>query len=158
MCRGDDRDRSLLAGRPKRRRVTFEHRLEGLRVLPFRMLWRQRLDPVQRVGELHVDRLFDPQRAVVVERGDPLRWRNEVGRSFPGHVSDEGDDRLFRRAIVPRRQRIGLGDGNRDPGCKQGEGAKPGQANAHVCLPLRYPFSELAQAQRQKSSDPSLHR
>jgi hypothetical protein len=123
------------------------------------MLRRQCLDAVERVGELHVDRLFDPQRAVIVERGDPLRRRDEVGRSFPGHIGDEGDpghigdegdDRLFRWALVPRGQGIGLGGGGRDPGRDQGHGAKPGQANSHVCLPFQYSFNALTRAQRQE--------
>jgi hypothetical protein len=41
------------------------------------MLRRERLDPVEREGELEVDRLLGPERAVVVEGGDALLDRNE---------------------------------------------------------------------------------
>ena len=71
------------------------------------MLRRQRLDAVEREGELDVHRLLDPQRAVVVERGDALGLGHEVGRAFRGHRRDEIDDRGFGGAVVPGRQRIG---------------------------------------------------
>ena len=57
--------------------------------------------------ELEVHRLLGPERAVVVEGGDALGHRNEIRRSFGGHALDESNDRLFRRAVVPGRQRIG---------------------------------------------------
>ncbi len=49
---------------------------------------------------LNRQRLLAPQRAVVVERRDPLRHRNER-RTILGHRRDEIEDRLFRRAVFP---------------------------------------------------------
>ena len=63
--------------------VAVEQRLERLLVLPLRMLRRQRLDAVDREGDLEVDRLLAPQRAVVVEGGDALGGRHEVRRRPP---------------------------------------------------------------------------
>ena len=59
--------------------VAGEERLEGLRGLPLGMLRRQRLHAVEREGELEVDRLLGPERAVVVEDGDALGGRHEAG-------------------------------------------------------------------------------
>ena len=67
------------------------------------------LDAVEREGELGVHRMLDPQRAVIVEHGDALRLRHEIGRAFLGHLLDEGDDGRLRGGVVPRWQRIGLG-------------------------------------------------
>ena len=78
--RHDELDEALLAGRGERLHVAFEYRLERLRVFPLGMLRRQRLDAVEREGELDVHRLLGPERAVVVEDGDALGWRHEVGR------------------------------------------------------------------------------
>jgi hypothetical protein len=102
-----DLEQPLLAGRRQRPRIALEHRLERLRVLPFRVLRRQRLDAVEREGKLEIDRLLGPQRAVVVERGDPLLGWDEVRPALLGHRLDEFDDRLLGRALVPGRQRIG---------------------------------------------------
>ena len=70
-CR-DQLEQALLAERGERLDVALEQRLEGLLCLPFGMLRRQRLDAVEREGDLEVDRLLGPQRAVVVEGGDAL--------------------------------------------------------------------------------------
>ena len=79
----------------------------GSFVLPLGMLRRERLHAVEREEELEIHRLLGPERAVVVERGDALGGRHEVGRAFLRHLLDEGDDGFLRRAVVPRRQRIG---------------------------------------------------
>ena len=72
MRRGDDFGSARLSGSAEGRHIAFEHRLERLLVLPFRMLRRQRLDPIEGERELDVNGLLDPERAVIVERGDPL--------------------------------------------------------------------------------------
>ena len=56
--------------------------------------------------QLEVHRLLGPQRAVVVERRDPLGRRHELRRTRPGNRGDEVHDGLLRLAGVPRRQRI----------------------------------------------------
>ena len=76
--RHDDFQQALLAGCGKRLHVALEHRLERLLVFPFRMLRRQRLDAVEREGELEIHRLLAPQRAVVVEHGDALGGGHEI--------------------------------------------------------------------------------
>ena len=76
------------------------------------MLGRQRHDPVEREHHLAVDRVLDPQRAVLVEGGEPVLGRHEVGAARFGGGADEIEDRLLGRAVVPGRQRIGgLGKG-----------------------------------------------
>ena len=61
--------------------VALEDALERLRRLPLGMLRSQRLDAIEREGELEVDRLLGPQRAVVVEDGDALGRRHEIRRA-----------------------------------------------------------------------------
>ena len=78
MRRRHDLQQALLAGRRERLHVAFEQRLERLLGLPLRMLRRQRLDAIEREGELEIDRLLGPQRAVVVEGGDALGRRHEI--------------------------------------------------------------------------------
>ena len=76
------------------------------------MLGRQRHHPVEREHHLAVDRVLDPERAVLVEGGEPVRRRHEVGAARLGGGADEVEDRLLGRAVVPGRQRVGgLGEG-----------------------------------------------
>ncbi len=56
-----------------------------------------RLHLVDGKRELVVDRLLDPQRAVIVEGGDALGRRHIVGSSLFRHPRDEVDDRLLDR-------------------------------------------------------------
>jgi hypothetical protein len=63
---------------------------------------------VEGEDELVVQRLLDPQRAVIVERGDALGRRYKVESTLLGHPRDEIDYRLLNGAVVPRRQGIGL--------------------------------------------------
>ena len=86
-------------------------RLEGLGVLPLRVLGRERPDPVQREGDLEIDRLLGPERAVVVEDSDALGRRHEVG---PRHACDEVQERPLRRPLVPGGQGVGLRTGGTD--------------------------------------------
>ena len=71
-------DQPLFTGRGQRLQVAVQHRSEGLLGLPFRMHGRHRLHAVECKGKLDVHRLLDPQRAVIVEHGDALRFRHEV--------------------------------------------------------------------------------
>ena len=55
---------------------------------------------------------FRPERAIVVEDGDTLGRRDEIGRAFLGDLLDEGDDGLLRCRVIPRGQWVGSeGDG-----------------------------------------------
>ena len=53
--------------------------------------------PVQGEDQLGVDRLLGPQRAVVVEHGDALGLRHEVGE--PGSVTAATKSRIDRFAV-----------------------------------------------------------
>jgi hypothetical protein len=72
----DDR---VLAPRQRGFEVTFEQRGEGLFVLPLRVFGRERPDPVDGEEDLKVERLLGPERAVIVESGNPFGRRYEVG-------------------------------------------------------------------------------
>ena len=65
---------------------------------------RERLHAVQREEQLEIHRLLGPERAVVVEDGDALGRRHEVGRALLRHLLDKRDDGLLRLAVVPRRR------------------------------------------------------
>jgi hypothetical protein len=58
--------------------VAFQHRLEGLLVLPFRMQWRQGLHAIEREDQLDIHGVLGPQRSVIVECGNALRHRHEI--------------------------------------------------------------------------------
>ena len=93
--------------------VAGHHRFERLDVLEFRLRFHDRRDPLQAVHHLRVHRVRDPQRAVLVEGGDALGGRHELRAALRGGRLHELDNRLLGRAVVPRRQRIGLGMGAR---------------------------------------------
>ena len=62
--------------------------------------------PVHREGQLRVQGLLCPQRAVVVEDRDPVGFRDVVVRAGAGRGGDEFRDRLLRRPVPPARQLI----------------------------------------------------
>ena len=64
------------------------------------------LDAVEGEGQLHIHRLLDPQRAVIVEGRDALLGRNEIRPALRRDARDKIEDRSLRRALVPGRQRI----------------------------------------------------
>ena len=74
----DDLQEAWLAARGDSLHVALEHAFERLLLVPLGMLWGERLHPVKGEGYLEVDGLLRPERAVVVERGDPLGGRHEV--------------------------------------------------------------------------------
>ena len=102
----DLEDRRLAAGE-RVTKIALPQRGEGLLRLPLRVRRRERLDAIQREGQLEVDRLLGPERAVVVEYGDPLAGWNEVWPVRLGHPGDEPHDRSLRRPVIPRRQILG---------------------------------------------------
>ena len=61
---------------------------------------------VESEDDLRIDRMLDPQRPVLVEGRDALRWRHEVGARGVGGRVDEFDDRVLRRPGIPRGQGI----------------------------------------------------
>ncbi len=68
--------------------VALQQRGERLRGLPLRMLGSQHLDAVEREHELGIQWLLGPQRAVIVEGGDPLGFRHKIGRALLRHTLD----------------------------------------------------------------------
>jgi hypothetical protein len=88
--------------------VALVGRLPGLLVAQRRVGLGHLREPPEDEVELDRHRLLAPQRAVVVEGGDPLLGR-EVVRAVTGHPGDELSDRPAGRRVVPGRQRfVGL--------------------------------------------------
>src|SRR5688572_12881815 len=105
-------EQSTLASGGHGLHVAVEDSLERLLLLPLWMLRRQGFDAIERERNLNVDRLLGPQRAVVVERGDPLGDLNEVGPALLSYFRDEVDDGLLGSGVIPGGQRIGVLRGN----------------------------------------------
>lgn len=139
--------------------IVGENRLERLRLAPLRMLRRRCNDLVNGEGYLCVDRLLNPERAVVIKCREPIVGRNKIGRSFFCYPPNEVNDCFLRRGLVPRGQWIdGPGNGRnkcqpagkcRDECSFHGQFSEtPPAANAHnlvsprnCCSDLRFPSS-----------------
>ncbi len=67
------------------------------------------MHPRQRKHRLRIQRMFDPERAVLIESGDAIRGLDVLAAGLVRHFLDEGDYRLFRRSIVPGRELRRLG-------------------------------------------------
>ena len=65
------------------------------------MLRSEGCDPIHGERELKIDGLLGPERAVIVEDGDALLGRHEIGPLLSGDAPNEVEDRLFRRRIIP---------------------------------------------------------
>ena len=87
--------------------VVFEYSLEGLLGLPLRVLGCELLHAIEREKSLRVHGIFDPQGAVVIEGGDAVGRFDVILALFVRYGGNELQDRLLRRPIVPRWQRIG---------------------------------------------------
>src|SRR5262245_16707360 len=80
------------------------------------------LDAVEREEKLEIHRVLAPQRAVVVEGGDALGWRNKLRTTLRRRRADEVYNGLLGRSVVPRRERVGLPDrrsGKDQPGAQR---------------------------------------
>ena len=97
---------ALLARSDQRLLVAGKGSRERLLVFPLRVRGGERLYPVNGKGELKIDRLLSPQRAIVVEGGDALLNRDKLRRAFFRYLLDKSDDRFFWSGVVPRRQRL----------------------------------------------------
>ena len=73
--------------------------------------------------DLRIDRVLDPERAVLVEGRDALSERHEVWASRVGRRVDEFDDRILGGPGVPRGKGIAFGD--RMPG--EAEHSRPAE-------------------------------
>jgi hypothetical protein len=63
------------------------------------------LDAVEDEERLELQWLFGPERAVVIERWDPIGGWHEVRGAFAGDFADGFDDGLFGFAVVPGKKR-----------------------------------------------------
>jgi hypothetical protein len=61
---------------------------------------------LQAIDQLRVDRMLNPQRAVLIKGGNALLGWNEFCPSGFRGGADKVDDGLFGRAIIPRGQRV----------------------------------------------------
>jgi hypothetical protein len=82
--------------------VAGENGFEGFFVLPFRICGRECGNASERKGDLCNDRMFDPQRSVLVESREAFALRYEVGAGGIGRGLYELFDRRLRRPVVPR--------------------------------------------------------
>lgn len=93
----------LLPRRGDRLHVVLEEGLVRLALLQPRVLARHLLQPPVREEELHLQGLFAPERAVVVEGGDALGRGEEVRAAGISHAPDEIEDEVLGRAGPPKR-------------------------------------------------------
>ena len=75
--------------------------LERFDIFQFRLGRHDRRNAVKTKHQLAVNRVLDPQRAVLVEGSDSLLRRDEIWRTHCGRFRDEIHDGLFGRAVVP---------------------------------------------------------
>src|SRR5205823_8015929 len=97
---------ALLARSDQRLLVAGKSSRERLLLFPLRVPWGKCLYPINGKGELKIDRLLCPERAVIVEGRDAFFRRNEIWRVFFRYLLDKSNDRFFWRSVVPRRQRF----------------------------------------------------
>jgi hypothetical protein len=90
-----------------RRHVVGEHAFERFLGFPLRMLCREHVHTVEREHSLPIERVFDPERAILIEGRDTVFRCDERLIRLIGGGANEIQDALFRRPVVPRRQRIG---------------------------------------------------
>ena len=82
----------LLAKTHQRLEVQLEQGLERLALLHGRILAGELLDPIYEKKRLHLQWLFAPERAVVIEDGDAFCRGNEVWSTLLRHARDEVED------------------------------------------------------------------
>ena len=92
------------------------------------MLGRQRLHAVEGEGELRVDRLFEPERAVIVEGGDAVFDRYVIAAFRLAYLGHEVDDGLLGGPVVPGGQGI-IGSERRAPQCQEYDNGQQVQGN-----------------------------
>ena len=85
--------------------VPLERGLERLALLQLGLVLRHRHEAPQDEVELDRHWLLTPQRAVVVEGGDPLGRRHVAAAALIRDARDEVDDRPLRRSVVPGCER-----------------------------------------------------
>ncbi len=101
--------------------IVLEDRLERLLPAPFGMLRGHRTDAIDREEELEVHGLLGPQRAVVVEGGDPIGLGHEVRAFRISHALDELHD------SGPASRRHSTKAGDRPPATTPPAPVRPGR-------------------------------
>jgi hypothetical protein len=66
----------------------------------------QRRNLLQAIHHLRIDRMLDPQRAVLIKRGNALLGRYELRAALGCRRLDEFKNSLFSRTVIPRRKRV----------------------------------------------------
>src|SRR6476620_8664615 len=108
----------MLPGLGKSLHVTFENRLEGLIVLPFRVLGCQRLYAIERKCKLDIHRLLQPQGAVMVEHRDAFGREDEIRSALDSDPGNKLINCVLHCAVVPRGERVSLTLSSRRYGSK----------------------------------------
>jgi len=106
MGEKDDLCPISFAEAPKCRLIVREHSLEWLAALPLRMLWCERMHPVEREHGLGVQRVLHLQRAVLIKSGDAVFRRHEILARRVRSNPDEIQDRGFCWPVIPRRKEM----------------------------------------------------
>ena len=88
------------------RLVPRENGGEGQAVLPARMRRSENPDAVEREHGLRIERMLDPERAVLIEGRDPVLRRDIGGFRSVGDGLDEIQNRLPRRSVIPRSEHV----------------------------------------------------
>ena len=82
---------------------------------------------IEAIEQLRIDRMLDPQGAVLIEGRDALLRRDEILARRIGRVAHEIQDRLFCRAVVPGGERLGALRPRRRAGNKRGQRRQRGE-------------------------------
>ena len=92
-----------------RRAITvkqFQDGVERRDLRQFGLRLDQGRNPLQAIHHLRIHWMLDPQRAVLIKRGNALLGRHELRAALSCSRLDEFKDGLFGRAVVPRSQRV----------------------------------------------------
>src|SRR5438876_2781605 len=84
----------------------FKHGAERRDLGQFRLRLDQGRNLLQAIHHLRIDRMLDPQRAVLIKRGNALLGRYELRAALRRSRLDEFYDGLLGRSVVPRRKWI----------------------------------------------------
>src|SRR5438477_10795941 len=100
VCNSDDLFEILNTEPHHRLAIMSQDRLEWLSLAPLRMLRRLRNHFVDSEGYLCVNRLLNPEGAVIIKGRDAFFGLNEIRRGFLCDALDKSDDRFLRRRIA----------------------------------------------------------
>ena len=84
----------------------FQNGVEWRDVRQFGFGLDQRRYLLQAIHHLGVHRMLDPQRAILIERGDALLGWHKLRTALSGRRFDQFKDGLFGRTVVPRSKWI----------------------------------------------------